>query len=160
MRLEHFEIKEMIGKGAFGRVYLVQNCFTEKVYAMKQLFKGSFNDRKMIQQTLLEKQILCDEEHPFLMRMDYVFQTEDKISFIMPFIKGGEFLTYLNKQPTNQFTEDQARFYVMQVALALGHLHKKNVCYRDLKAKNILMREDGYLCLTDFGMAKMLEGDC
>ena len=61
MRLEHFEIKEMIGKGAFGRVYLVQNCFTEKVYAMKQLYKGSFNDRKMIQQTLLEKQILCDE---------------------------------------------------------------------------------------------------
>ena len=46
--LEHFEIKEMIGKGAFGRVYLVQNCFTKRVYAMKQLNKGNFNDRKMI----------------------------------------------------------------------------------------------------------------
>lgn len=63
----------MIGKGAFGRVYLVQNCYTGEVFAMKQLLKGSFNDRKLIQQTLLEKQILCAEEHPFLMKMDYVF---------------------------------------------------------------------------------------
>ena len=47
----------------------------------------------------------------------------------------------------------------MQVVLAIGHLHKKKVCYRDLKAKNILMGEDGYICLTDFGMAKVLEGD-
>ena len=74
-------------------------------------------------------------------------------------MRGGEFSTYLNLQPTNRFTEEQARFFVIQVVLALGHLHKKDVCYRDLKAKNILMGEDGYICLTDFGMAKVLEGD-
>ena len=93
------------------------------------------------------------------MKMDYVFQTEDAVSFIMPFMRGGELSTYLNMQPTNRFTEEQARFFVIQVVLALGHLHKKDVCYRDLKAKNILMGEDGYICLTDFGMAKVLEGD-
>ena len=47
----------------------------------------------------------------------------------------------------------------MTVALALGHLHSQKIIYRDLKPENILMGEDGYICLTDFGLAKILEGD-
>ena len=59
-----------------------------------------------------------------------------------------------------RFEEDRARFYAMQVALALGHLHSKKIVYRDLKPENILMKEDGYIALTDFGLAKFLnEGE-
>jgi len=43
--------------------------------------------------------------------------------------------------------------------MALGHLHKQKIIYRDLKPENILMGEDGYICLTDFGLAKILEGN-
>jgi serum/glucocorticoid-regulated kinase 2 len=42
------------------------------------------------------------------------------------------------------------------VAMALGHLHSKKILYRDLKPENILMEQDGYVCVTDFGMAKKL----
>jgi serine/threonine protein kinase len=45
----------------------------------------------------------------------------------------------------------------LTVALALGHLHSQKIIYRDLKPENILMQEDGYVCLTDFGLAKILE---
>jgi serum/glucocorticoid-regulated kinase 2 len=45
----------------------------------------------------------------------------------------------------------------LTVALALGHLHSQKIIYRDLKPENILMGEDGYICLTDFGLAKILE---
>jgi len=51
------------------------------------------------------------------------------------------------------------KFYTIQVALALGHLHKKSIVYRDLKTENVLMDIDGYLCLTDFGLAKVLKED-
>lgn len=47
----------------------------------------------------------------------------------------------------------------MSVALALGHLHKQQIIYRDLKPENILLEENGYLCLTDFGLAKILQED-
>jgi len=53
--------------------------------------------------------------------------------------------------------EDQARFIMAQIALALEYLHNKNILYRDLKPENILLGDDGYIKVTDFGLAK--EGD-
>ena len=54
-----------------------------------------------------------------------------------------------------RFSEEQARFFIAQIVLAIGHLHKKNILYRDLKPENVLFNEDGYLLLADFGLAKM-----
>ena len=51
------------------------------------------------------------------------------------------------------------RFYAIQVILALGYLHSKQIIYRDLKPENILLNEDGYISLADFGTAKMLKED-
>jgi serine/threonine protein kinase len=71
----------------------------------------------------------------------------------MDFIKGGELFRHLSK--VKRFNEEQAKFLIAQIALALGHLHKKNILYRDLKPENVLFKEDGYLLLADFGLAKM-----
>ncbi len=71
----------------------------------------------------------------------------------MTFIKGGELYRHLNRM--KRFTEEQARFFIAQIAIAIGHLHKKNILYRDLKPENVLFNEDGYLLLADFGLAKM-----
>jgi len=51
------------------------------------------------------------------------------------------------------------RFYAIQVAMALGHLHSNHIVYRDLKPENILLDEDGYIRLADFGTAKVLQSD-
>jgi len=56
-----------------------------------------------------------------------------------------------------KFPEKQAKFYVMQICLALGHLHSKDFIYRDLKLENVLMDTNGYVSLTDFGMAKLIK---
>jgi serum/glucocorticoid-regulated kinase 2 len=73
----------------------------------------------------------------------------------MKFVRGGELFMHLRQ--AKQFPEERAKIYSLTVALALGHLHSQKIIYRDLKPENILMQEDGYVCLTDFGLAKILE---
>ena len=59
---------------------------------------------------------------------------------------------------SRRFSEDRARFYAAQIAMALGYLHNSKIIYRDLKPENILLNHDGYILLADFGLAK-LKGD-
>merc|ERR1712110_746405 len=76
----------------------------------------------------------------------------------MPYIKGGELYRQLYNQE-KAFSEQQAKFFTMQVALGLGHLHTKNIIYRDLKPENVLVGEDGYLLVCDFGISKLIDAD-
>jgi serine/threonine protein kinase len=72
-RLQDFIIMKMIGKGTFGKVYLVQNAHTKKIYAMKCIRKDIVIDNEQFENIKLEKDILYTIEHPFIVNMDYVF---------------------------------------------------------------------------------------
>lgn len=65
---------------------------------------------------------------------------------------GGELFHYMHNEL--RFKEERVCFYVAQIALAIDHLHQSKILYRDLKPENILMGEDGYIKLSDFGLAK------
>ncbi len=56
---------------------------------------------------------------------------------------------------SRRFTEERAKFYCAQIAMALGYLHSSKIIYRDLKPENILLNNDGYILLADFGLAKI-----
>lgn len=105
----------------------------------------------------MEKEILMKVKHPFLVSMDYIFQSETKLYFVMTFVKGGELYTLLSKE--KWFSEQRAKFYAVQIILGIGHLHSQNIIYRDIKPENILVNEDGYLLLADFGLAKQIAKD-
>lgn len=62
----------------------------------------------------------------------------------------------LHLRKDRKFSESRSKFYAISIALALGHLHDQKIIYRDIKPENILMGEDGYISLTDFGLAKEL----
>ncbi len=85
--------------------------------------------------------------------MHYVFQKDFRVYFLLDFVRGGHLYQYL--QAERRFMEDRVCFYAAQIVLALGYLHKSGIVYRDLKTENILVEEDGYLKLADFGRAKM-----
>jgi serum/glucocorticoid-regulated kinase 2 len=154
--LNDFELKSVIGRGSFGKVFLViKKSDPNTVYAMKALAKNVILEYDQVESTKLERDILNMADHPFLVGMKYVFQTASKIFFVMRFVRGGELFSHLRKK--NRFEEDLARFYALQVCHAIGYLHDKKIIYRDLKPENILMDENGYLCLTDFGLAKILQ---
>lgn len=73
----------------------------------------------------------------------------------MPFIRGGELFYHLGKY--KRFTEDWCKFYAGCLVLAIEYIHELGYTYRDLKPENILVNDDGYLILTDFGLAKKIK---
>ena len=154
-KLSDFEPIKVIGKGGFGVVYLVRKKNNSKLYAMKQLRKDLIIKNKILEATRYEKDILKKVQHPFLVGMEYAFQTKLNIYFVINYYKGGALYKHLIDQ--KRFTEENAKFYAAQILLALGELHKNNVIYRDMKPENILLGEDGYVALTDFGLSKILE---
>lgn len=150
--LEDFICKKILGKGSFGKVFLVEKKDDHKLYAMKSLRKDVILENDQVESTKLEKEILLKANHPFFVKMAYIFQTDQKIYFVMNFIRGGELFTHLQNE--KRFKEERAKFYAAQIISAIGYLHKKKIIYRDIKPENILMGEDGYLYLADFGLAK------
>ncbi len=157
VELDDFQIIKVLGRGSFGKVCLVQYKPTKEYYAMKSLKKDVLLDQDQVESTILEKKILQTLDHPFLVGMVFCFQTEERIYFIMPFIRGGELFQHLRTEKF--FKEDKVRFYAASIGIALDYLHNHGIIYRDIKPENILIGEDGYLKLIDFGMAKMVQGN-
>ena len=91
-------------------------------------------------------------DHPFIVKLYYAFQTSKYFFLIQEFCPCGDLAKVLAKK--KKITEDEAKFYVAEVLLALEYLHSKNIMYRDLKPDNIIIGEDGHLKLTDFGLSK------
>jgi serum/glucocorticoid-regulated kinase 2 len=152
--LESFELLKVLGRGAFGKVMMVRKKDTGVVFAMKVLKKNMVFARKQVDHTLAERKVLEAFQHPFLVGLRYAFQTPAKLYLVMDFYDGGELFFHLRK--VKRFTEDQARLFVAEIALGLGHLHTLDFVYRDLKPENILLDVNGHICLTDFGLAKEL----
>ncbi|EGR30983.1 protein kinase domain protein [Ichthyophthirius multifiliis] len=157
LSIEDFHLIKVLGRGAFGKVMLCQKKDTNELYAIKSMRKEDIIDKDQIEHTKAERKILEQVNFPFLVNLEYAFQTREKVFFAMKFLIGGELFFHLKRQ--KRFTEQAAAFYSAQVLLALEYLHQMNVVYRDLKPENILMDEEGYIKLTDFGLAKQLEKD-
>lgn len=156
-KLEDLIIRRVIGKGAFGKVFMVENKLNGKFYAMKSLRKDMIIDYEQLEATKLEKYILSSSHHPFIVQMQYVLQNEIRVYFLMDLILGGELFTLILNE--KRFPESRVRFYASQVILAIGYLHGKKIIYRDLKPENILISEDGYIKLADFGLSRILNPD-
>lgn len=124
---------------------------------MKCIRKDVVIEHESVESLAVEKLILLQVNHPFIIGMDYVFQKAYRIYFIMDFIQGGELFKHLSEQ--KRFDEAKTKFYAAQIALALGYLHDSKIIYRDLKPENILLNKDGYIMLADFGLAKILQDD-
>src|SRR5699024_984752 len=100
----------------------------------------------------MERDILADVRHPFIVKLNYAFQTEGKLYLVLDYLRGGDLFTRLNNEV--MFTEDDVKFYLAELALALNHLHSLGIIYRDLKPENILLDSSGHISLTDFGLSK------
>lgn len=153
---QDFEPLRCLGKGTYGTVVLVKQKTTGRLYAQKQLKKASLVlHKKLVAQTKTERQVLESvNRHPFVVKLFYAFQDQEKLYLILEYGQGGELFTHLNTE--KMFPEPVAAFYMAEMVLAISHLHKDlGVIYRDLKPENCLLDADGHLLLTDFGLSKV-----
>lgn len=156
-KLDDFKLLKVLGRGSFGKVFMVQYKKNGKIYAMKCLKKEQLLIDNQIKNTLLEKEILQNINHPFLCQLVFCFQNEDHVYFVMPFIGGGELFTHLRR--AKRFSEAETKFYAYQIGQALQYMHSNGIIYRDLKPENILIDANGYIKITDFGISKKLSNE-
>ncbi|KAL1770400.1 ribosomal protein S6 kinase alpha-2 [Sigmodon hispidus] len=149
-----FELLKVLGQGSYGKVFLVRKILGSdagQLYAMKVLKKATLKVRDRVR-SKMERDILAEVSHPFIVKLHYAFQTEGKLYLILDFLRGGDLFTRLSKEV--MFTEEDVKFYLAELALALDHLHGLGIIYRDLKPENILLDEEGHIKITDFGLSK------
>ena len=147
-----FAPKCLLGKGAFAEVYLVEQQSTGKEYAMKVLNKEKIVELSLERYVLTERNVLSCIKHPFIVKLNYAFQTPEKLLLILDYCQGGDLGSILRRE--KRFPEDRAQIYVCEVLLALEALHSRNIIYRDLKPANVVLDSEGHALLTDFGLSK------
>ncbi|KAL7673192.1 hypothetical protein ACOME3_008060 [Neoechinorhynchus agilis] len=151
-----FQLLTVIGRGGYGKVILARKVTgpdAGKYFAMKILKKASIiRNAKDTAHTRTERNILQLVKSPFLVTLNYAFQTYGKLYLILEYMCGGELFSRLRDEGI--FTEERTRFYLTEICLALEHLHSLGIIYRDLKPENILLDAIGHIKLTDFGLGK------
>ena len=91
-------------------------------------------------------------DHPFIVQLRFAFQSADKLYMVMDFMLGGELFFHLRR--SGRFAEDRSRFYIVEILLAMEFIHDGGIIYRDLKPENVLLDEEGHVCISDFGLSK------
>ncbi|EAX94066.1 AGC family protein kinase [Trichomonas vaginalis G3] len=150
--VDDFDILKVLGKGSYGKVQLVKHKGTNQIYAMKSISKRLLGEYELVSRIITERDVLLKINHPFLVSARYAFQTETKIFLVLDYVQGGELFSRLREE--RKFVEERARYYIAELAHAIGYLHSMGICHRDLKPENILFDKDGYIKLTDFGLVK------
>ncbi|THG98222.1 hypothetical protein EW145_g7462 [Phellinidium pouzarii] len=161
LRLTDFEVRGTLGTGTFAKVLLVRlrnspvQQESANYFALKVLRKNEIVRLRQVEHVSAERYILSRIRHPFIVDLYATFQDNLNVYMLLSYVPGGELFTHLRR--AQRFTPDVTRFYLATIVLALKYLHSFNIVYRDLKPENLLLDSRGYLRLTDFGFAKILE---
>ena len=148
----NFVCLALLGQGSFGEVYLVKKKDSNDFYAMKVLDKCRIAKQNIFKYVLTERNVLSVMHNPFIVKLNYAFQTSEKLFLLLDYCPGGDLSKQLQIQ--TRFSEEKAKFYICEIILALGELHKNNIIFRDLKPDNVVIDKEGHALLTDFGLSR------
>lgn len=142
----------LLGEGTFGTVVLVRELSTGQLFAAKVMSKSQLVVSQQLDSIVTERQVLREAgPHPFIVECHSGFQTRDAVVLVLEYVSGGDMYDLLKMHGC--LTEDQARFYLAEITVAVAELHRHDFVFRDLKLENILIDEKGHVRLTDFGLA-------
>ncbi|KAM7095143.1 ribosomal protein S6 kinase alpha-6 isoform 3-T3 [Ciconia maguari] len=154
-----FELLKVLGQGSFGKVFLVRKIIgpdAGQLYAMKVLKKASLKVRDRVR-TKMERDILVEVNHPFIVKLHYAFQTEGKLYLILDFLRGGDVFTRLSKEFLLGYVyRGRCEILPRRTGPCFGSPSQLGNCIQGPEARkvNILLDEAGHIKLTDFGLSK------
>lgn len=149
--LFHFTLLRCVGKGAFGKVRVVQHKQTKELYALKYINKQKCVKMKAVPNVIQERRLLEEIDNPYIVNMRYAFQDDENCFFCLDLMLGGDLRFHLER--LGSLEEDVVRFYVAQLSSAVAFLHDHGIMHRDIKPDNILLDQRGNAHLTDFNIA-------
>ena len=158
-----YKVKQILGKGAMGSVYLAVQLSMDREVAIKTLLKRLLSDYKLVQRFYREARAVTKLVHPNIIgTIDFGIDPTSKIPFIvMEYVEGEDLADMLRGR--GRMSEQEACGLLSQIAKALVEAHGKGIIHRDLKPQNIRVRTlaDGDLQakVLDFGIAKALQTD-
>uniref|UniRef100_A0A0N5BS84 Serine/threonine-protein kinase par-1 n=1 Tax=Strongyloides papillosus TaxID=174720 RepID=A0A0N5BS84_STREA len=145
-----YKLLKTIGKGNFAKVKLAKHMPTGQEVAIKIIDKSSMNSTS-IQKLYREVRIMKQLDHPNIVKLYQVMETETTLYLVMEFASGGEVFDYLVAH--GRMKEKEARAKFRQIVSAVQYLHSKNIIHRDLKAENLLLDADMNIKIADFGFS-------
>ena len=109
-------------------------------------------DKKSIKSIKSELDLLSNMDSPFIVNMHFAFQDKDNLYLVIDFLSGGDLRFHISRH--KKFSEEQTRFFICGLILSLEYIHSNNIIHRDIKPENLVLEKNGYLRVTDFGIAK------
>ena len=161
-KYEDFNFICCIGKGRNSSTYIAKNIRNGVYYAVKAIDKEKILLNKALDSLRVEKKILTSvvSLDKCVVVMVNCFQTFDRIFFTYPFYRGGDLLSFMEKNGGNfRKREDLIFFYVCQLVVFLKKIHEHKIIYRNIKPENIMIEDKGNLKMTDFSKSKILTFD-
>ncbi|XWS39346.1 hypothetical protein CRYUN_Cryun18bG0044700 [Craigia yunnanensis] len=147
---------ELIGCGAFGRVYMGMNLDSGELLAVKQVLIAANASKEKTQAHIRELEeevkLLQNLSHPNIVRYLGTAREDDSLNILLEFVPGGSISSLLGN--FGSFPESVVRMYTKQLLLGLEYLHKNRIVHRDIKGANILVDNKGCIKLADFGASK------
>ena len=155
---DYYNIKKILGEGCFGKVYEVENKITSETYACKKVSKVNLID---LEKFRTEISIMSKVDHPNIVKLYEIYESNRSLYLIMQLCKGGELFTKISEKykSNNKYTEKDAAEIVQQIMSGIEYCHNQGVCHRDLKPENILYlnddnEKDNPLKIIDFVLSK------
>ena len=144
-----------LGSGSYGNVSLVKSAKKNYFYAIKNISNKQILYNQLSSNLDLEKSILLQIDHPFIVKLVKTLKDDKFIYFLMDYIRGKELFDVI--RDIGVLTKSQTLFYGASIMLAVQYLHQRKFVYRDIKPENIMVLENGYIKIIDFGTAKAIE---
>ncbi len=154
LQIQHFKIKNLLGKGGMGEVYLAEDTKLERLVAIKFLAEKYSKSANRLNRFVREAKSASALNHPNIITIYEIGEFENKHFIATEFIEGETLHRRLKGKPLEiRFALEIA----VQIASALEAAHDAGIIHRDIKPENVMIRPDGFVKILDFGIAKLTE---